>query len=122
MTRMVLVVDDDPVSRKLARDTLASLGMVVVEATDAENALDLACHVPPDLILMDLRLPGMSGAEALKDLRKSARLARVPVIAVTASVFADGGRSLKQNGFDAYVAKPYHFRDLAEVVERLLST
>ena len=86
MNRAVLVVDDDPRSRKLARDTLASLGYVVIEATTAEQAVELAGHVPPALILMDIRLPGMSGLEALVELRANQALKGVPVVAVTAVV------------------------------------
>ena len=122
MNRAVLVVDDDPRSRKLARDTLASLGYVVIEATTAEQAVELAGHVPPALILMDIRLPGMSGLEALVELRAKPALKGVPVVAVTASALRGEESKLLEKGFNGCVAKPYHFRELAELVDQLIGS
>jgi two-component system cell cycle response regulator DivK len=102
---LILIIEDDPSSRKLLRDTLQVAGYATIEAPTAELGLSLAGQRRPALILMDIRLPGMSGVEALGYLRRDPAMQSVAVIAVTASV--SGPRSeLMKAGFDGLETKP----------------
>jgi two-component system cell cycle response regulator DivK len=117
----VLVVEDNPKNLKLLRDVLDHSGYHVVAATTGEDGARLAGEVEPDLILMDLQLPGIDGTEALRRIRSTARGASVPVLAVTASAMdADRNRAL-DHGFDGYVQKPLSVRDLLRQVRDLLN-
>jgi two-component system cell cycle response regulator DivK len=117
----VLVVEDNPRNLKLLRDVLDHSGYHVVAATTGEDGARLAGEVEPDLILMDLQLPGIDGTEALRRIRSTARGASVPVLAVTAfAMDADRNRAL-DHGFDGYVQKPLSVRDLLRQVRDLLN-
>ena len=85
MARRILIVEDDALDAKLARDVLQARGYEVLEAETAERGLELAASGAPELIPMDIQLPGMDGITALRELRKREATARTPVIAVTAS-------------------------------------
>ncbi len=117
----VLVVEDNPLNLKLLRDVLDHCGYQVVAATTGEDGARLAGEVEPDLILMDLQLPGIDGAEALRRTRSTAQGVRVPVLAVTAfAMDADRSRAL-DCGFDGYVQKPLNVRDLLRLVRDILN-
>jgi two-component system, cell cycle response regulator DivK len=117
----VLVVEDNPKNLKLLRDVLDHSGYHVVGATTGEDGARLAGEVEPDLILMDLQLPGIDGAEALRRIRSTAQGASVPVLAVTAfAMDVDRSRAL-DSGFDGYVQKPLNVRDLLRQVRDLLN-
>ena len=117
----VLVVEDNPKNLKLLRDVLDHSGYHVVAATTGEDGARLAGEVEPDLILMDLQLPGIDGTEALRRIRSTAQGASVPVLAVTAfAMDADRNRAL-DHGFDGYVQKPLSVRDLLRQVRDLLN-
>lgn len=104
--KTVLVVDDNPVSRELIRELLASLDLLVMEAADGGEALRMAAAHRPDLILMDLQMPGLDGFATLRTLKRDLGLQRLPVIAMTAfAMQGDRERSLAA-GFDDYVSKP----------------
>jgi two-component system, cell cycle response regulator DivK len=119
-TRRVLVVEDNPKNRKLVRDVLTHYGFEVVEATTGEEGVRLASEFAPDLVLMDLQLPGIDGTEALRRLRDSESTRSVPVVAVTAfAMDADRERALA-SGFDGYVEKPLSMRALPQQVEEFL--
>ncbi len=120
MTDLVLVIDDDERSRKLARDIVASLGYAALEAASAEAGIELARARHPVLVLMDIRLPGMNGIEALQQIRSEGTDPPIPVVAVTASAMPGERDRLLASGFDAYLAKPYHYRDLATAIKDLL--
>jgi two-component system cell cycle response regulator DivK len=116
---LILIVEDDEKSRRLLRDVLQVKGYRTVEADTAEEGLRLAETLVPALILMDIRLPGMSGAAALKVLRSQTQTQTIPVIAVTASLMAQqqeaGGAT-----FDAMEPKPVSMVDLLNTMQRLL--
>lgn len=117
----VLVVEDNPKNLKLLRDVLDHSGYQVVAATTGEDGARLAGEVEPDLILMDLQLPGIDGTEALRRIRSTTQGASVPVLAVTAfAMDADRNRAL-DCGFDGYVQKPLSVRDLLRQVRDTLN-
>jgi two-component system cell cycle response regulator DivK len=116
----ILVVEDNPKNLKLVRDVLVYSGYEVVEATSGEDGVRLAEETSPDLILMDLQLPGIDGAEALRQIRSGATNPDVPVVAVTAFAMADDRDRAFADGFDGYVEKPISARALPEQVRDFL--
>jgi CheY-like chemotaxis protein len=100
----VLVVEDHPLNMKLVRDVLTVAGYEVVEARTGEEALVAARRQPPDLVLMDLQLPGIDGAER--------RLDDVPVVAVSASAMQGDRSRVQEAGFDGFIGKPLSIRAL----------
>ena len=120
MTPVILVVEDNERNLKLLRDVLTYAGYDVRAARTAEDGLSLAIDDPPDLVLMDIELPGMDGAEALVRLRESPRTAGVPVVAVTALAMKQDRERLLGAGFDGYLEKPISVRALPRQVEEFL--
>ena len=117
----VLVVEDNPKNLKLLRDVLDHSGYRVVAATTGEDGARLAGEVEPDLILMDLQLPGIDGTEALRRIRSTSQGASIPVLAVTAfAMDADRSRALDR-GFDGYLQKPLNMRELLRQVRDILN-
>jgi two-component system, cell cycle response regulator DivK len=104
--RVILIVEDDERSRKLLRDVLQFYGYATLEATTGEEAIELARSALPQLILMDLGLPGLDGEDAFLQLRGDPSTAEIPVVAVTASVMRGGEQRLRRIGFDGYIPKP----------------
>jgi two-component system cell cycle response regulator DivK len=102
----ILVVEDNDKNLKLIRDVLQFAGYEVVAASSAELGVAMAIEHPPDLVLMDLQLPGMDGTEGLRQLRESPRTKNVPVVAVTAFAMRDDRERTLNAGFDGYLAKP----------------
>jgi CheY-like chemotaxis protein len=102
----VLVVEDNPLNLKLVRDVLGHAGYRVLEAGDAERGIALARSEAPDLILMDVQLPGIDGIEALGRLRADAGTARIPVVAVTALAMTEDRERCLAAGFAGYLEKP----------------
>ena len=117
---LVLIVEDNDKNLKLVRDVLQVKGYATLEAGTAEDGLVLAAERKPDLILMDIQLPGMNGIDALKALRASPVTASIPVIAVTASVMAQDRKHITEAGFDAYLGKPLDLKEFLETVKRML--
>jgi two-component system, cell cycle response regulator DivK len=117
----ILVVEDNPANMKLTTLLLHNAGHSVLSAVDAETGLRLARAEQPDLILMDIQLPGMDGLTATTILKGDPGTASIPVIALSAlAMKADEERS-QTAGCDAYIAKPLRYRGLYAVLERLLS-
>lgn len=117
----ILVVEDNEKNLKLVRDVLQFAGYDVVAASSAEQGVALAMERPPDLVLMDLQLPGMDGTEALRQLRSSARTRSVPVVAVTAFAMKDDRERALDAGFDGYLEKPISVQALPGQVQSFLS-
>jgi two-component system cell cycle response regulator DivK len=118
--RRVLIVEDNPTNLKLVRDVLTHHGFEVVEATTGEEGVRLAAQVAPDLVLMDLQLPGIDGTEALRRIRKAESTRTVPVVAVTAFAMDNDRDRALASGFDGYVEKPISVRALPQQVEDFL--
>jgi CheY-like chemotaxis protein len=116
----ILVVEDNDRNLKLVRDVLQFAGFHVVEARTGEEGVALARQSPPDLVLMDLQLPGIDGTEALRQLRESPSTATIPVVALTAFAMKDDEERTRRAGFDGYVAKPLSVRALPEQVRGFL--
>ena len=117
---LILIVEDNEKNLKLVRDVLQVKGFSTLEAGTAEDGIKLARESKPDLILMDIHLPGMSGIEALKVLRAEAATAAIPVIAVTASVMQQDRKQITEAGFDAYVGKPINLKEFLDAVRAAL--
>jgi len=116
----ILIVEDNDKNLKLVRDVLQAKGFTTLEAGNAEDGIRLAGERNPDLILMDIHLPGMSGIDALKLLRADASTARIPIAAVTASVMQQDRAMIMDAGFDAYVSKPISLKEFLDTVRTLL--
>ena len=106
MSATVLVVEDNALNLKLVRDVLGHAGYRVLEAGDAEHGIALARAEAPDLILMDIQLPGIDGVEALGRLRDDAATAAIPVVALTALAMKEDRERFLGAGFDGYLEKP----------------
>jgi two-component system cell cycle response regulator DivK len=115
---LVLIVEDNEKNMKLVRDVLQVKGYTTLEAGTAEDGLKIARERIPDLILMDIQLPGMSGIDALKALRAEPATAAIPVIAITASVMQQDRQQIVSAGFDGFIEKPVNLRNLLESVEK----
>jgi CheY-like chemotaxis protein len=118
--RLILVVEDNETNLKLVRDILQYEGFDVMEARTAEDGVALATERLPDLVLMDVQLPGMDGVEALRRLRRSSATASMPVVAVTALAMKDDRVRLLEAGFDGYLEKPISARTLGDQVREFL--
>ena len=115
----ILVVEDNPKNLKLVRDVLTHSGYEVIDATSGEDGVRLAQEKAPDRILMDLQLPGIDGAEALRRIRASEG-SWVPVVAVTAFAMNDDRTRAFESGFDGYVEKPISVRTFLQQVRDFL--
>jgi len=112
----VLLVEDNERNLKLARDVLEFAGFTVTVATDGEQAVAEATRTLPDLVLMDLQLPGISGHAALARLRSDPRTAGIPVVALTAFAMAADREQALSAGFDGYLEKPISVREFPDQV------
>ncbi len=116
----VLIVEDNTANMTLAVFLLKSVGHSVVSATDAEAAVAVARAEQPDLILMDIQMPGMDGLEAIQRIRADARLRTIPIIAVTALAMPGDRERCLAAGADEYLTKPVHLRTLLATIETQL--
>ena len=115
---VVLIVEDNEKNMKLARDVLQAKGYSTLEAVTGEDGVRIAKESKPDLVLMDIQLPGISGIEALKALRNDAQTEKIPIAALTASVTPTDRSQIAQAGFDAFLSKPIN-KEFLETVRRL---
>lgn len=113
---LVLVVEDNEKNMKLARDLLQYHGFATLEATNAEDGIALARDKKPQLVLMDIQLPGMDGVAALAQLRADAATATIPVVAMTASVMKEDRERFEKAGFDGFITKPIDVRAFPQQV------
>ncbi len=117
---LILIVEDNEKNMKLARDVLQFNGFRTLEAVTAEQGLTLAAEHRPDLILMDIQLPGMDGITALKRLREDPATAEIKIIALTAFAMKDDRERFVNAGFDGYLSKPISIRELPSQVRQYL--
>jgi two-component system, cell cycle response regulator DivK len=117
---LILVVEDNERNRKLVRDVLTFKGYQIIEAETGEAGVRLAQERRPSLILMDIRLPGTDGVEALGRLKAAASTRDIPVMAMTASVMSEDRQRITSAGFDAFQGKPIKVKEFLAAVEQLL--
>ena len=116
----IMVVEDHPVNRKLVKDLLEMEGFEVISCKDAESALESLKTAHPDMILMDLGLPGMNGLELTRILKKGAATGDIKIIAVTAFAMTTDKDRIMEAGCDGYIAKPINTRSFAVQILELL--
>lgn len=116
----ILIIEDNPANMRLAELLLTSAGHGVTAAADAETGLRLAQECQPQLILMDIQLPGMDGLQATSLLKSDARTATIPVLALTAMAMKEDEEKIRLAGCDAYITKPLRYKELYRVIETLL--
>jgi CheY-like chemotaxis protein len=120
MSTRILIVDDNPVNLKLATDILEMEGYAVEKAVDAEQAQEMLKSATPDLILMDIALPGMDGLTLTRKLKADERLKNVPVVAMTAFAMKGDEQKALAAGCDGYITKPIDTRKLPQQVAAYL--
>jgi CheY-like chemotaxis protein len=120
MPPRILIVDDNPINLRLASDVLENAGFTIERATDAEQAQVLLEYVLPDLILMDIGLPGMDGLTLTRRLKANPRFKSIPVIALTAFAMKGDDSKAIEAGCEGYISKPIDTRTLADHVLALL--
>lgn len=113
---MILHIDDSAEIRELVHRVLSSSGYHVVQAEDGLNGLNMVSQLKPDLVLLDLQMPGMSGFDVVKQIKANLELGQIPVIAFTGSVVPDDRAQLLAAGFDDFLAKPPSISDLLKIV------
>ena len=118
--RTVLVIDDHEDNRRILRDLLTSAGYEVVEATTGEDGVASAETRSPDLILMDIQLPGIDGYEATRRIKGNDALRRIPLIVVTSYALSGDDAKAFAAGADAYVAKPFSPRAMLAKIREYL--
>ena len=116
-----MVIEDHEENRRLLRDLLTSFGYELIEAVTGEEGLTLAEAQMPDLILMDIQLPGIDGYEVTRRIKANAALRHIPVIAVTSYALSGDDIKAAEAGCDAYVTKPFDPGDLLEKIRGYLA-
>ena len=119
--KKVLIADDKATSRELIRTVLESCGYEITEASDGVEALRFARQIEPDLIVLDLHMPGIDGFGVIAELRQDQRFSATPIMALTASAMQGDRERALAAGFDSYVSKPVPLPALRAEVERLLA-
>ena len=119
-SELILIIEDHVLNRKLVRDVLGAKGYRTIESETAEEGIRLAREKKPDLILMDIQLPGISGIEAQRQLRDDAQTRSIPVIAITASVMPKNRTDIVAAGFDNFVFKPISVAALLKTIRSIL--
>jgi two-component system cell cycle response regulator DivK len=115
----VLYVEDNAFNRKLVRDLLQRTAYQLLEATDGDSGLAAAQRELPDLVIMDIQLPKMSGLDVTRALRADATTAHIPIIVITSFALSGDEQKAKAAGATAYLAKPYSPRELLHTIRRL---
>ena len=121
MAKTVLIVEDNDLNMKLFHDLLEAHGYATIQTKDGMEAMKLAREHRPDLILMDIQLPEISGLEVTKWLKEDPDLRRIPVVAVTAFAMKGDEEKIRQGGCEAYIAKPISVVKFLETVAKLLN-
>ena len=120
MSKTILYVEDNEMNRQIVRDLLKRTTYKLIEAHDGEAGVAKALEAKPDLILMDIQLPKISGLDATRKLRAEAATANTPIIAITSFALSGDDVKAKEAGATAYLAKPYSPRDLLGLIRKIL--
>ena len=120
MKEKILIVEDNPQNMKLYEMVLSAKGYTLLKAIDGEEALDMAIRKHPDLILMDIRLPGMDGLEVTKKLRENSAFSHTPIIAITAYAMKGDKERAIEAGCNAYLSKPFNIHELTGMIAEML--
>jgi two-component system cell cycle response regulator DivK len=118
--KTILYIEDNEMNRKIVRDLLKRTSYQLIEAFDGEAGVAKALEARPDLILMDIQLPKISGMEATRRLRAEAATAKTPIVAITSFAMSGDDQKAKDAGATAYLAKPYSPMDLLKLIRQLL--
>jgi CheY-like chemotaxis protein len=121
MKHKVLIVEDNPLNMRLIEMILKSKNYTLLKATDGQEALDIATREHPDLILMDIRLPTVSGLEVARRLKENQAFSHIPIIALTAHAMKGDREKAIEAGCDSYLPKPIDTRQLPRLVTAMLS-
>ncbi|MEN8190118.1 MAG: response regulator [Thermodesulfobacteriota bacterium] len=116
MSKLVLVVEDQEDNRRIVRDLLESAGFEVVEAVTGTEGVNFADEYRPDMILMDIQLPGIDGYEATRQIKSNPDLKDIPIIAVTSYALSGDDQKAYAAGCDDYMSKPYSPRELLKKI------
>jgi two-component system cell cycle response regulator DivK len=119
-TKTILYVEDNEFNRKMVRDLLKRTTYLLIEARDGEAGVAMALEKRPDLILMDIQLPKMSGLDATRKLRLETTTAATPIIAITSFALSGDDQKAKEAGATAYMTKPYSPFELLGLIRKLL--
>lgn len=121
MAKKILIVEDNELNMKLFHDLLEAKGYDILQTRDGMEALKMARAHTPDLILMDIQLPEVSGLEVTKWLKEDEKLRSIPVVAVTAFAMKGDEEKIREGGCEAYIAKPISVTNFLETVEHFLN-
>ena len=119
--RLLLIIEDTPTNLLLTTAILEGAGHMTVSATTAEQGMRIAATEPINLILMDMRLPGMDGMTATRLLKEDPRTSDIPIIALTASAMKGDEQRMRAGGCSGYVAKPIRYQTLLAVIDEALA-
>ncbi len=120
MTKTVLIVEDNELNMKLFKDLLEAHNIATIETNDGRNVMEIARARMPDLILMDIQLPEVSGLEVTKWLKADEQLKSIPVIAVTAFAMKGDEQKIREGGCEDYISKPISVVNFIEVIQSYL--
>ena len=120
MSKLILVVEDQEDNRRIMRDLLSSVGYEVIEAVTGEEGVAAADTHRPDLILMDIQLPGLDGYEATRQIKANPELEHIPIIVVTSYALSGDDVKAFEAGCNAYVSKPFSPRELLANIREYL--
>jgi two-component system cell cycle response regulator DivK len=121
MSKLILVVEDQEDNRRIMRDLLSSAGYEIIEAVTGEEGVAAAETHRPDLILMDIQLPGLDGYEATRQIKANPELEHIPIIVVTSYALSGDDVKAFEAGCNAYVSKPFSPRELLAQIREYLS-
>src|SRR5438105_7962188 len=118
--KTIVVADDNTPNRELISAILSGRGFHVVEASNGRETLEKVAAGPADLLLLDIHMPELDGFGVVRELRRDARFARLPIVALTASAMVGDAEQALAAGFDAYLAKPYEINEVVALINKVL--
>jgi two-component system cell cycle response regulator DivK len=122
MPKKILIVEDNDLNLKLFRDLLEANGYITVETKEGLNATELVRRERPDLILMDIQLPEISGLDVTRKIKADKSICEIPIIAVTAFAMKDDEEKILRAGCEAYISKPISIVSFLATIKRFLAT